>query len=81
MVNFIRHNLSDYDEQLEILEGRILDLFNEITGDCKTLKILFIGLGIIILSTFAPVSATIIGITLLFAGLVRAFQYCYKEFD
>ena len=23
MVNFIRHNLSDYDEQLEILEGRI----------------------------------------------------------
>lgn len=59
----------------------LIDLFNEITGDCKTLKILFIGLGIIILSTFAPVSATIIGITLLFAGLVRAFQYCYKEFD
>lgn len=59
----------------------LIDLFNEITGDCKTLKILFIGLGIIILSTFAPVSAAIIGITLLFAGLVRAFQYCYKEFD
>jgi len=59
----------------------LIDLFNEITGDCKTLKILFIGLGIIILSTFAPVSAAIIGITLLFGGLVRAFQYCYKEFD
>ena len=59
----------------------LIDLFNEITGDCKTLKILFIGLSIIILSTFTPVSATIIGITLLFAGLVRAFQYCYKEFD
>lgn len=66
-----------------VLQGitSLIDLFNEITGDCKTLKILFIGLGIIILSTFAPVSAAIIGITLLFAGLVRAFQYCYKEFD
>ena len=66
-----------------VLQGitSLIDLFNGITGDCKTLKILFIGLGIIILSTFAPVSAAIIGITLLFAGLVRAFQYCYKEFD
>ena len=59
----------------------LIDLFNNITGDCKILKALFIGLGIIILSAFAPVSATIIGITLLFGGLVRAFQYCYKEFD
>lgn len=59
----------------------LINLFNDITGDCKVLKALFIGLGITIISAFAPVSATIIGITLLFGGLVKAFQYCYKEFD
>lgn len=59
----------------------LINLFNDITGDCKVLKALFIGLGVVIISTFAPVSATIIGITLLFGGLVKAFQYCYKEFD
>lgn len=59
----------------------LIDLFNNITGDCKIFKYMLIGLGIAILAAFAPVSATIIGITLLFAGLVRAFQYCYKEFD
>ena len=59
----------------------LIDLFNNITGDCKIFKYMLIGLGIAILATFAPVSATIIGITLLFGGLVKAFQYCYKEFD
>lgn len=59
----------------------LIDLFNTITADSKTLKVIFISLGIVILGTFAPISATIIGVTLLFAGLVKAFQYCYTEFE
>jgi TP901 family phage tail tape measure protein len=58
----------------------MIDLFNKVTEDSKTLKILFISLGIAIIGAFAPISATVIGATLLIGGLVKAFQYCYKEF-
>jgi len=59
----------------------LIDLFNDITKDSKILKAIFISLGVAIIASFAPLSATIIGITLAFGGLVQAFQYCYKEFD
>ncbi|MDD2839826.1 MAG: phage tail tape measure protein [Rickettsiales bacterium] len=59
----------------------LIDLFNDITKDSKILKAIFISLGVAIIASFAPISATIIGITLAFGGLVKAFQYCYKEFD
>jgi hypothetical protein len=58
----------------------LIDTFNTITEDSKTLKILFISLGIALMGAFAPISATIIGATILIGGLVRAFQYCYREF-
>jgi TP901 family phage tail tape measure protein len=59
----------------------IINLFNTITQDSKILKYAIIMLGIAILYSFAPLSAVIIGITLLFAGLVNSIQYCYKKFE
>ncbi|HSQ97110.1 MAG TPA: phage tail tape measure protein [Rickettsiales bacterium] len=59
----------------------LMTLFNDVTKDSIILKGIFIGLGIAIIATFAPLQATIIGITLAFGGLVKAFQYCYKEFS
>ena len=59
----------------------LITLFDDLTKDSKILKAIFISLGLVIIATFAPLSATIIGITLAFGGLVQAFQYCYKEFD
>jgi TP901 family phage tail tape measure protein len=59
----------------------MINLFNKITEDSKTLKIVFISLGIAVISAFAPISAIVIGTILLIGGLVRALQYCYKEFE
>lgn len=59
----------------------LMTLFNDVTKDSKMLKLIFISLGIAIIATFAPLQATIIGVTLAFGGLVKVFQYCYKEYE
>jgi hypothetical protein len=58
----------------------IINVFDAVTKDSKTLKIIFASLGIAIIGAFAPLSATVIAATLLLGGLVKIFQYCYKEF-